>query len=162
MRRVTVSGRRILPITAHQLPFTRVVAGRLRQWTPSRVLFARGEGLIRVARVCGPDPNLGRRHYVTRTLRGDRADALRELAEHANLASAVGTHISRSLSSSISGSPGMDGADRSLRVRNLGSIIERQLKPGRGDDLSEWDLTGAIVDQFYEHLRTGEVSTATQ
>jgi hypothetical protein len=56
----------------------------------------------------------------------------------------------------------MDGADRSLRVRNLRSIIERQLKPWRGNDLSEWDLAAAIVDQFYEHLRTGEVSTATQ
>jgi integrase len=38
-------------------------------------------------------------------------------------------------------------------VRNLGSIIERHLKPGLGD-LLVGDLTAAIVDQFYERLRT--------
>ena len=38
-------------------------------------------------------------------------------------------------------------------VRNLGSIIERHLKPGLGD-LLVGDLTAALVDQFYERLRT--------
>ena len=38
-------------------------------------------------------------------------------------------------------------------VRNLGSIVERHLKPGLGD-LLVGDLTAALVDQFYERLRT--------
>jgi hypothetical protein len=39
-------------------------------------------------------------------------------------------------------------------VRNLASNVERHLKPGLGDILVG-DLTTAIVDEFYNDLRSG-------
>ena len=57
-----------------------------------------------------------------------------------------------SLRSSISGSPGV-GYLVSDQIRNLTSIVERHLKPGLGDILVG-DLTAAIVDEFYEDLRS--------
>ena len=91
---------------------------------------------------------------MTRTVRGTRADAQRELkvlAAHANVAPAVGaqTTVAELLDQwfargRVSWSP--------TTVRNLGSIVERHLKPALGD-LLVGDLTAAIVDQFYERLR---------
>ncbi len=103
----------------------------------------------------GTDPDTGRRRWVTRTVRGTRADALcelRALVAHANIAPAVGAHTTVgelldlwSARARTSWSP--------TTVRNLGSIIERHIKPELGD-LLVGDLTAARVDQFYEHLRT--------
>ena len=55
----------------------------------------RGSGSFAL-RVCGgTDPSAGSRRWLTRTVRGDRSEALRELqalAAHANIAPAVGAH----------------------------------------------------------------------
>jgi Phage integrase, N-terminal SAM-like domain len=95
----------------------------------------------------GTDPVSGRRRWLTRTVRGDRSDALRELkalAVHANIAPAVGAHTTIAAlldqwfaRGRASWSP--------TTVRNLTSIVERHLKPGLGDILVG-DLTTAIVD----------------
>ena len=67
------------------------------------------EGLIRQTRGHGgTDPSSGRRRWLTRTVRGDRSDARRELkalAAHANIAPAVAGPTPPSLHSSISGLP---------------------------------------------------------
>ena len=88
-------------------------------------------------------------------LRGDRSEALRELkalAEHANIAPAVGAHTTVAAlldhwfaRSRVTWSP--------TTIRNLTSIVERHLKPGLGDILVG-DLTAAIVDEFYSDLRS--------
>jgi hypothetical protein len=104
----------------------------------------------------GTDPVSGRRRWLTRTVRGDRSDALRELkalAAHANIAPAVGAHttIAALLDQWFArGRPSWSPTT----VRNLTSIVDRHLKPGLGDILVG-DLTTAIVDEFYEDLRSG-------
>jgi hypothetical protein len=109
MRRATVSGRRILPITAISCPsrewFQAGCASGLHQGFYSPV----GSGSFELRVYAGTEPNSGRGRCVTRTVRCDRGDALRELeapAATANIVPAVGTRTPRSLSSSISGSPG--------------------------------------------------------
>ena len=92
---------------------------------------------------------------MTRTVRGTRADAQRELkvlAARANVAPAVGAHttVGELLDQWLA--RGRTGWSPTT-VRNLGSIVERHLKPALGD-LLVGDLTAAIVDQFYERLRT--------
>ncbi len=104
----------------------------------------------------GTDPSSGKRRWLTRTVRGDRSAALRELkalAAHANIAPAVGaqTTVAALLDQwfahgRVTWSP--------TTIRNLTSIVERHLKPGLGDMLVG-DLTTAIVDGFYEDLRCG-------
>ncbi len=115
----------------------------------------RGGSSFELRVYCGTDPDTGKRRWMTRTVRGTRADAQRELkvlAAHANVAPAVGaqTTVAELLDQwfargRVSWSP--------TTVRNLGSIVERHLKPALGD-LLVGDLTAAIVDQFYERLRT--------
>jgi integrase len=53
----------------------------------------RGRGSFELRVYAGTDPDTGKRRWVTRTVRGSRADALRELkalAAHANIVPAVG------------------------------------------------------------------------
>jgi integrase len=78
---------------------------------------------------------------------------LKALAAHANIAPAVGAHTTVAAlldqwfaRGRASWSP--------TTTRNLTSIVERHLKPGLGDILVG-DLTTAIVDEFYEDLRSG-------
>ena len=55
----------------------------------------RGTGSFELRVYGGTDPVSGRRSWLTRTVRGDRSDALRELkalTAHANIAPAVGAH----------------------------------------------------------------------
>ena len=102
----------------------------------------------------GTDPSSGRRRWLTRTVRGDRLDALRELkalAAHANIAPAVGAHTTVAALLDQWFARGRSTWSPTT-VRNLTSIVERHLKPGLGDILVG-DLTTAIVDQFYEDLR---------
>jgi hypothetical protein len=110
----------------------------------------RGSGSFELRIYGGTDPVSGRRRWLTRTIRGDRSAALRELkalAAHANIAPAVGAHTTIAAlldqwfaRGRASWSP--------TTVRNLTSIVERHLKPGLGDILVG-DLTTAIVDAFY-------------
>ena len=88
-------------------------------------------------------------------MRGDRSDALRELkalAAHANIAPAVGAHTTVAALLDQWFARGR-GTWSPTTVRNLTSIVERHLKPGLGDILVG-DLTTAIVDEFYEDLRS--------
>jgi integrase len=114
----------------------------------------RGTGSFELRVYAGTDPDTGRRRWVTRTVRGTRAEAQRQLGElsaHANIAPAVGarTTVAELLDQWFA-----KGRTRwsPTTVRNLGSIIEQHLKPGLGNVLVG-DLTTAMVDEFYEQLR---------
>jgi integrase len=123
-----------------------IVRGSVRQ---------RGRESFELRVYAGTDPDTGRRRWVTRTVRGSRTDALRELkalATHANLAPAVGARMTVGELLDLWFARGRTGWSPTT-VRNLGSLIERHLKPELGD-LLVGDLTTAMVDQFYEHLRT--------
>ena len=97
----------------------------------------RGSGSFELRVYGGTDPTTGKRRWLTRTVRGDRSEALRELkalAEHANIAPAVGAHTTVAAlldqwfaRSRVTWSP--------TTIRNLTSIVERHLKPGLGDIL---------------------------
>ncbi len=103
----------------------------------------------------GTDPSSGRRRWLTRTVRGDRSDARRELkalAAHANIAPAVGAHTAVAALLDQWFARGRSTWSPTT-IRNLTSIVERHLKPGLGDILVG-DLTTAIVDEFYEDLRS--------
>jgi hypothetical protein len=55
----------------------------------------RGSGSFELRVYAGTDPVSGKRRWLTRTVRGNRSDAMRELkalAAHANIAPAVGAH----------------------------------------------------------------------
>jgi integrase len=103
----------------------------------------------------GTDPTTGRRRYATRTVRGSRTQAQRELVELAavaNVAPIVGarTTIAELLerwfaTSAPNWAP--------TTVRNTRSIIDRHLAPGLGS-VRVRDLTTAAIDDFYSRLRT--------
>ena len=115
----------------------------------------RGSSSFELRVYVGTDPDTGKRRWITRTVRGTRADAQRELkvlAAHANVAPAVGAHTTVGELLDQWFARGRTGWSPTT-VRNLGSIVERHLKPALGDVLVG-DLTAAIVDQFYERLRT--------
>jgi integrase len=115
----------------------------------------RGSGSFELRVYGGTDPITGKRRWLTRTVRGGRSEALRELkalAAHANIAPAVGAHTTVAAlldewfaRSRATWSP--------TTIRNLTSIVERHLKPRLGDILVG-DLTTAIVDEFYADLRS--------
>jgi Phage integrase, N-terminal SAM-like domain len=114
----------------------------------------RGSGSFELRVYRGTDPSSGRRRWLTRTVRGDRSAALRELkalAVHANIAPAVGAHttVAALLDQWFAGGRSTWSP---TTTRNLTSIVERHLKPGLGDILVG-DLTTAIVDGFYNDLR---------
>ena len=114
----------------------------------------RGTGSFELRVYGGTDPSSGKRRWLTRTVRGDRSDALRELkalAAHANIAPAVGAHTTVAALLDQWFARGRSTWSPTT-VRNLTSIVERHLKPGLGDILVG-DLTTAIVDGFYEDLR---------
>jgi integrase len=103
----------------------------------------------------GTDPSSGKRRWLTRTVRGDRSDAQREfkaLAAYANIAPAVEAHTTVAAPLDQWFARGRSTWSPTT-IRNLTSIIERHLKPGLGDILVG-DLTAAIVDGFYNDLRS--------
>ena len=113
-----------------------------------------GTGSFELRVYGGTDPSSGKRRWLTRTVRGDRSDALLELkalAAHANIAPAVGAHTTVAALLDQWFARGRSTWSPTT-VRNLTSIVERHLKPGLGDILVG-DLTTAIVDGFYEDLR---------
>jgi integrase len=119
-------------------------------------LRQRGSGSFELRVYAGTEPETGRRRWMTRTVRGTRAEAereLRELSAHANIAPAVGarTTVGQLLDQWFA-----IGRTRwsPTTVRNLASIIDKHLKPGLGEVLVG-DLTAAMVDAFYEKLRVG-------
>ena len=83
-------------ISAHHRPPLAHHGTRLERWMQPGVRFV-SEGLIsyELRVYAGTDPVSRRRRWLTRTVRGDRSDALRELkalAARANIAQAVGAH----------------------------------------------------------------------
>ena len=115
----------------------------------------RGRGSIELRVYGGTDPSSGKRRWLTRTVRGDRSDALRELkalAAYANIAPAVGAHTTVAALLDQWFARGRSTWSPTT-IRNLTSIVERHLKPGLGEILVG-DLMTAIVDEFYNDLRS--------
>jgi integrase len=103
----------------------------------------------------GTDPATGRRRYATRTVRGSRTRAQRELADLAalaNVAPAVGarTTVVELLERWFAASAPNWAP---TTVRNTRSIIDRYLVPGLGSTRVR-DLTTVAIDEFYVRLRT--------
>jgi integrase len=113
----------------------------------------RGSGSFELRVYGGTDPASGKR-WLTRTVRGDRSAAVRELkalAAHANIAPAVGSHTTVAALLDQWFAHGR-ATWSPTTIGNLTSIVERHLKPVLGDILVG-DLTTAIVDGFYNDLR---------
>ena len=90
----------------------------------------RGSGSFELRVYGGTDPVSGRRRWLTRTVRGDRSHALRELkalAAHANIAPAVGAHTTITALLDQWFAHGR-GTWSPTTVRDLTSIVERHLK----------------------------------
>jgi hypothetical protein len=87
---------------------------------------------------------------LTRTIRDDRTDALRELkalAARANLGPSVGARTTMAELFDVWFERGRGGWSPTT-VRNLASIVERHLKPALGH-IPVGDLTATDVDEFY-------------
>ena len=107
-------------------------------------------------RVCtGTDPATGRRCYRSKTVRGNRAEAERELAAMVDIAgrgptlgarTTVGELLERWYAVASSGwAP--------TTVRQTRSVLNRQLLPHLGE-VMVGDLTTADIDSLYTHLHT--------
>ena len=102
----------------------------------------------------GTDPGSGRRRWATRTVRGSRSEAERELARlaaQANVAPALGARTTMGELLDQWYARGCAGWSPAT-ARNVGSIVERHLRPHLGH-LLVGDLTAAMVDDFYAKLR---------
>jgi hypothetical protein len=91
----------------------------------------RGTGSFELRVYAGTDPDTGKRRLVTRTLMGGRAHAerdLKALAAHSNIAPAVGAQTTVAELLDQWSARGRTGWSPTT-VRNLGSIIDRHLKP---------------------------------
>lgn len=103
----------------------------------------------------GTDPATGRRRYRSKTVRGNRAEAERELAAMVDIAgrgptigarTTVGELLERWYAVASSGwAP--------TTVRQTRSVLNRQLLPHLGAFMVG-DLTTADIDNFYTHLHT--------
>lgn len=114
----------------------------------------RGSSSYELRVYAGTDPGTGKRRWLTRTVRGDRTDALRELkalVARANLAPAVGAHTTMAELFDQWFARGSSGWSPTT-VRNLASIVDRHLKPALGH-IFVGDLTATDVDEFYVGLR---------
>jgi integrase len=103
----------------------------------------------------GTDPTTGQQRYATRTIRGSRTEAQRELADLvavASVAPVVGARTTLAellerwfATSAANWAP--------TTVVNTRSIIDRHLAPGLGS-VGVRDLTTVAIDDFYSRLRT--------
>ncbi|MPZ69755.1 MAG: hypothetical protein GEU71_09520 [Actinobacteria bacterium] len=136
-----------LSIIALQSPEKRrcVMAGSIRQ---------RGRNSWQIRVYSGTDPETGQRRQLTRTVRGSRTQAQRELralAAFANVGPAVGARTT--LAELLERWFAANEADwATTTVRSTWSIIERQLKPKLGH-VRVRDLTTVMIDEFYALLR---------
>ena len=104
----------------------------------------------------GLDPDTGRRHYRTKTVRGNRADAERELVDFVDRVGhgrgvggrvTVGELLDRWFAlASLSWAP--------TTVRQTRSIVDRHLRPHIGR-VRVGELTTADIDALYAKLLTG-------
>lgn len=102
----------------------------------------------------GTDPSTGQRRWHTRTVRGSRTEAQRQLvnlAAVANVAPSVGARAT--LAELLERWIGVSAASWApTTVRNTRSIVDRHLVPGLGDVLVR-DLTTVVIDEFYADRR---------
>lgn len=102
----------------------------------------------------GTDPATGRRRWATRTVRGSRTEAQRELvdlARVANVAPVVGARTTMTeLLERWYGVSYVNWAPTT--ARSVRSIIDRQLAPGIGWVLVR-ELTAVTIDELYSRLR---------
>ena len=117
-------------VSAHHCPSLAHHGTRLERWMRPRVRFVSG-GVVHSS--CGSTEGLiqasGKRRWLTRTVRGDRSDALRELkalAAHANIAPAVGAHTTVAALLDQWFARGRSTWSPTT-IRNLTSIVERHL-----------------------------------
>jgi hypothetical protein len=102
----------------------------------------------------GTDPTTGRRRWATRTVRGSRTEAQRELADLArvaNVAPVVGARTTMAeLLDRWYGVSYVNWAPTT--ARSVRSIIDQQLVPGFGEVLVR-ELTAVTIDELYARLR---------
>ena len=102
----------------------------------------------------GTDPTTGRRRWATRTVRGSRTEAQRELvdlARVANVAPVVGARTTMTeLMDRWYGVSYVNWA--ATTARSVRSIIDRQLAPGIGRVLVR-ELTAVTIDELVPRLR---------
>ena len=115
---------------------------------------ARGVNSWELRVYAGTDPLTGKRRWVTRTVRGSRTEAQRELAglaAVANVGPVVGaiTTVGELLERWFSVGPARWAT---TTARNVCSINDRQLVPGLGSLLVR-EVTTAQIDEFYADLR---------
>lgn len=114
----------------------------------------RGRNSWEIRVYAGTDPETGKRRQLSRTVRGSRTQAqreLRSLAALANVAPAVGarTTLGELLDRWFAANEPNWAA---TTVRTTRSIIDHQLKPGLGHVLVR-ELTTVMIDEFYASLR---------
>jgi integrase len=114
----------------------------------------RGRNSWQIRVYAGTDPETGRRRQLTRTVRGSKTQAqreLRDLAALANIGPRVGarTTLGELLDRWFAVNEPNWAA---TTVRNTRSIIDRQLKPQLGHVLVR-ELTTVMIDDFYASLR---------
>lgn len=140
-----------LPITSHQQwgrsADGRGVSGSIRQ---------RSAGSWELRVYVGLDPDSGRRRYGTKTVRGNRAEAERELVDFVDRVGhgrgaggrvTVGELLDRWFAlASLSWTP--------TTVRQTRSIVDRHLRPHIGC-VAVGDLTTADIDALYAKLLIG-------
>lgn len=121
------------------------MAGSIRQ---------RGRNSWQIRVYSGTDPETGQRRQLTRTVRGSRTQAQRELralAAFANVGPSVGarTTLGELLDRWFAAN---EAGWATTTVRSTGSIIERQLKPKLGH-VRVREITTVMIDEFYASLR---------
>ncbi|MDQ3662587.1 MAG: site-specific integrase [Actinomycetota bacterium] len=114
----------------------------------------RGRNSWEIRVYAGTDPETGQRRQLSRTVRGSRTQAQRELralAAFANVGPSVGARTT--LGELLDRWFAANEADwATTTVRSTWSIIDRQLRPKLGHVLVR-DLTTVVIDEFYASLR---------
>jgi integrase len=121
------------------------MAGSIRQ---------RGRNSWQIRVYAGTDPDTGQRRQLTRTVRGSRTQAQRELralAAFANVGPSVGarTTLGELLDRWFAAN---EAGWATTTVRSTWSIIDRQLRPKLGH-IPVRELTTVMIDEFYASLR---------
>lgn len=114
----------------------------------------RGRNSWEIRVYSGTDPETGQRRQLSRTVRGSRTQAQRELralAAFANVGPSVGarTTLGELLDRWFAAN---ETHWATTTVRNTRSIVERQLKPKLGH-MRVRELTTVMIDEFYASLR---------
>lgn len=114
----------------------------------------RGRNSWEIRVYSGTDPETGQRRQLSRTVRGSRTQAqreLRSLAAFANVGPSVGARTT--LGELLDRWFAANEADwATTTVRSTWSIIDRQLRPKLGHVRAR-DLTTVVIDEFYASLR---------